>query len=325
MRVLLTGVAGFIGSHVAHALLARGDEVVGVDNMNTYYDLQLKEARLARLVGREGFSWHRLNVSDRTGMHALGATRPHAIIHLAAQAGVRHSLTDPYTYVDSNVMGQVVMLELARTLPELKHFVYASSSSVYGSNVKSPFAVGDPVEKPVSLYAATKRCDELLAWTYAHLYGIPSTGLRYFTVYGPWGRPDMAAFYFTRKILAEEPIPVFNNGKMKRDFTYIDDIVSGTLAALDHIPSVSGSPEGIPARLYNMGNSRSEELMDFIATLERSLGRKAKFEFMPMQQGDIVETCADIESTTRELGYLPHTDIADGIPKFVAWYTEFYK
>lgn len=324
MRVLLTGVAGFIGSQVAHALLSRGDEVVGIDNMNDYYDVRLKEARLARLEPRKGFSWHKLDVSDKDGILALAETRAEAVIHLAAQAGVRHSLIDPFAYVESNVMGQVVMLELARRLPGLRHFVYASSSSVYGGNTKMPFAVGDAVERPVSLYAATKRSDELMAWTYAHLYGFPCTGLRFFTVYGPWGRPDMAAFVFTRKILAGEPIPVFNHGKMKRDFTYIDDIVAGVVAALDHVPQAAGAVGDPPARLYNLGNSRSENLMDYIGLIEQALGRKAQYDFQPLQQGDAPETVADIEASKRELGYDPRTTIAEGIPKFIAWYKGYY-
>ncbi|MER2520914.1 MAG: NAD-dependent epimerase/dehydratase family protein [Bdellovibrionales bacterium] len=325
MRVLVTGAAGFIGSHVAHAILDRGDEVIGVDNVNDYYDVRLKEARLDHLAGRRGFFLHRLNVADRDGMLALAATKAEAIVHLAAQAGVRHSLMDPYVYAESNVMGQVVMLELARRLSGLKHFVYASSSSVYGGNAKTPFSVDDPVDRPMSFYAATKRSDELITWTYSHLYGLPCTGLRFFTVYGPWGRPDMAAFVFTCKILAGEPIAVFNHGNMKRDFTYIDDVVAGVVAALDHAPDASPGLSEPPARLYNLGNSRSERLLDYIGLIEQTLGRKAVYDFQPLQPGDVPETCADITSSIRDFGYAPRTTIAEGIPKFVAWYREYFR
>src|ERR1700722_12120595 len=270
--ILVTGAAGFIGSAVARALLARGDHVVGIDNLNSYYDVTLKQARLESLTANRNFSFAKLDVADRDGILKLGAEYPaiDAIIHLAAQAGVRHSLTDPYTYVTSNVMGQTVMLELARRLPRLKHFVYASSSSVYGGNTKLPFSVDDPVEQPNSLYAATKRADELFGYTYAHLYGLPATGLRFFTVYGPWGRPDMAAFIFTGAIIAGEPIKVFNRGEMWRDFTFIDDIVNGVVRVLDR--PATGTP---PHRIYNLGNHKSEKLTDFIAEIERALQRKA--------------------------------------------------
>src|ERR1700760_3808584 len=263
--ILVTGAAGFIGAAVSSALLARGDAVIGVDNLNTYYDVTLKEARLQRLTGEKNFRFHKLDIADRDAILKLADEYPalDGIIHLAAQAGVRHSLIDPYSYVTSNVMGQTVMLELARKLKGLKHFVYASSSSVYGGNTKLPFSVSDPVEQPNSLYAATKRADELFGFAYAHLYGIPATGLRFFTVYGPWGRPDMAAFIFTKAIVAGEPIKVFNRGEMWRDFTYIDDIVNGAVRALDRPPS--GTP---PHALYNLGNHRSEKLTDFIAEIE---------------------------------------------------------
>lgn len=325
MAVLLTGAAGFIGSHTALALLERGETVIGVDNLNDYYDVKLKEARLARLQGHKNFSFHKLNIANKEAMLSLGkenADKITNIIHLAAQAGVRYSLKNPYAYIESNVMGQVVMLELARALPELKHFVYASSSSVYGGNKKIPFAVEDAVEQPISLYAATKRSDELIAWTYAHLFQIPCTGLRFFTVYGPWGRPDMAAFIFTRKILANEPIQVFNNGKMRRDFTFIEDIVSGILATVERPPVAEG--ETPPARLYNLGNSKAENLMDFIARIEFALGQKAKIEFQPLQAGDVPETFAEISASIRDLGYSPKTTIDEGIPKFVAWYREYH-
>src|SRR3984957_3049872 len=265
--ILVTGAAGFIGSAVARALLARGDHVVGIDNLNSYYDVTLKDARLKRLEAERNFSFRKLNIADRDPTLKLAVEFPaiDGIIHLAAQAGVRHSLTDPYTYITSNVMGQTVMLELARRLPRLKHFVYASSSSVYGGNTKLPFSVDDPVEQPNSLYAATKRADELFGYTYAHLYGLPATGLRFFTVYGPWGRPDMAAFIFTGAIIAGEPIKVFNRGEMWRDFTYIDDIVNGVVRVLDR--PASSKNGGAPHTVYNLGNHKSEKLTDFIALI----------------------------------------------------------
>jgi UDP-glucuronate 4-epimerase len=319
--ILVTGAAGFIGYHVAEALLARGDPVLGVDNLNDYYDVGLKEARLARLQAKKGFTFVRADISDRAAMLALAVEYPRisGIIHLAAQAGVRHSLINPYVYVQSNVMGQVVMSELARACPKLRHFVYASSSSVYGGNTKMPFAIEDPVNEPNSLYAATKRADELIGYTYAHLYRLPSTGLRFFTVYGPWGRPDMALFIFTRAILAGEPVRVFNHGEMWRDFTYIDDIVNGVLRTLDHTPS--SSP---PHALYNLGNHRSEKLTEFIAVLEEALGRKAEIRFEPLQPGDVPATYADIEASRRDLGFEPTTPIGEGIPRFVSWYRTHY-
>jgi UDP-glucuronate 4-epimerase len=322
MRVILTGTAGFIGFHVANALLQRGDEVIGVDNLNDYYAVNLKQARLDRLTHHKNFSFQKINIADRDAMLSLAMLKPTHIVHLAAQAGVRYSLQNPYTYVESNLMGQVVMLELARALPGLQNFVYASSSSVYGGNDKVPFAVGDAVEKPISLYAATKRADELMSWTYAHLYRFPVTGLRFFTVYGPWGRPDMAAHLFTKQIMADQAIKVFNQGKMRRDFTYIDDIVTGVLASLDRpAVSVDGAP---PVKLYNLGNSCAENLMDFIAVLENALGKKAQYDFQPLQPGDVVETFADITASTHELGFKPVTSIAEGVPKFVAWFKGFH-
>lgn len=322
MQVLLTGAAGFIGYHVAQALLQRGDSVIGVDNLNAYYEVSLKEARLAALQAHKGFAFEKLDIADREAMLGLSAKHPGIthVVHLAAQAGVRHSLTDPYTYVTSNVMGQVILLELARTLLKLQHFVYASSSSVYGGNTKLPFSVDDETEQPNSLYAATKKADELIGHTYAHLYGIPSTGLRFFTVYGPWGRPDMAAFLFTRAILAGEPIRVFNHGEMWRDFTYVDDIVAGVLAAVAHVPKRTP-----PHAVYNLGNHRSEKLTDFIALIEKALGKKAEYRFEPMQPGDVARTYADIEASRRDLGFEPKTPIAEGIPRFIKWYTDFYR
>ncbi len=323
MRVLLTGAAGFIGFHVARALLERSDEVIGIDNLNDYYDVGLKKARLDLLLPYRNFSFQKINIADRDAMLPLAKLKPARIVHLAAQAGVRYSLQNPYAYAESNLMGQVVMLELARSLSGLEHFVYASSSSVYGANDKVPFAVSDPVEKPISLYAATKRADELMSWTYAHLYRFPVTGLRFFTVYGPWGRPDMAAYLFTKQIMADEPVKVFNHGDMRRDFTYIDDIVAGALAALDRpAQSVEGAP---PVALYNLGNSHAEKLMDFIAVLEGALGKKARYDFQPLQDGDVVETFADIAASTRDLGFKPTASIAEGIPRFVEWYKGYHE
>jgi len=320
--ILVTGAAGFIGAATAEALLARGDAVIGLDNLNDYYDVSLKQARLDALKRHSHFTFRKLDVANRDGVLKLAADYPgiQGVVHLAAQAGVRHSLIDPYAYVTSNVMGQVVMLELARGLKHLRHFVYASSSSVYGGNTRLPFAVEDPVERPNSLYAATKRADELIGHTYAHLYGIPSTGLRFFTVYGPWGRPDMAAFLFTRAIVAGEPIKVFNRGEMWRDFTYIDDVVAGVLRALDR--PAAGTP---PHAFYNLGNHKSEKLTDFIAEIESALGRKARMQFEPMQPGDVAATYADIEASRRDLGFEPATPIGVGVPRFVAWYKDYYR
>ncbi len=324
MAVLVTGAAGFIGFHVAEALLARGERVVGVDDLNPYYDVNLKKARLARLERRSGFAFHRLDISDRDAMAAVadpdsGIER---VVHLAAQAGVRHSIENPFAYVQTNLVGHVVILELCRRLPDFRHLVYASSSSVYGGNETFPSSVEDRVDTPVSLYAATKKADELMSNAYSHLYGIPQTGLRFFTVYGPWGRPDMALFLFTRAILAGEPIRVFNRGDMKRDFTYIDDIVAGVLAALDRPPAASDG--GPPHRLYNLGNNRPEHLTRMIDVLEEVLGAKAEKRLEPMQPGDVRESYADIAASTRDLGYVPTTPIEVGIPKFVAWYRQFY-
>ncbi len=324
MPILLTGAAGFIGFHVAAALLARGEAVIGVDNVSDYYDVSLKEARLARLAASRAFSLHRADIADRTAITELCAQHADVdrIVHLAAQAGVRYSLVNPFAYADANVTGQLTMLEAARRLPRLAHMVYASSSSVYGGNTKLPFAVTDPVDRPVSLYAATKRAGELMAFNYSHLHRLPLTGLRFFTVYGPWGRPDMSAYLFTKAILAGEPIPVFNNGDMRRDFTYIDDVVAGVVAALDRPPAAGGSEP--PHRLYNLGNHRSEPLLRFIEVIERACGRKAAIEFKPMQPGDVRETYADIEASRRDLDFLPRTSIDEGIPRFVAWYRGYH-
>ncbi|HXB51823.1 MAG TPA: NAD-dependent epimerase/dehydratase family protein, partial [Rhizomicrobium sp.] len=304
--ILVTGAAGFIGAAVCDALLARGAHVVGVDNLNDYYDVRLKQARLDRLTVRPHFDFHQIDISDRVPMLKLAADFPHIthIVHLAAQAGVRYSLINPYAYITANVMGQLVMEELARALPALKHFVYASSSSVYGANKKTPFAVGDAVDHPNSLYAATKRMDELIGHTYAHLYGIPSTGLRFFTVYGPWGRPDMAPILFATAIAKGEPIRVFNHGDMHRDFTYIDDIVDGVLRALDRPPAAAP-----PHAIYNLGNHKSENLTDFIAEIEKAMGKTAEKILEPIQPGDVPTTYADIEASTRDLGFVPTTPI----------------
>jgi UDP-glucuronate 4-epimerase len=323
MTVLVTGAAGFIGFHVARALLELGERVIGVDNLNDYYDVSLKEARLGVLEGRSGIGFRRLDIADRDAVRALFDGEPDIdrVVHLAAQAGVRYSLINPYAYLRSNVEGHVVLLEAARTLARMDHFVYASSSSVYGANTKLPFAVEHRTDNPVSLYAATKKSMEAISHSYTHIYGLPLTGLRFFTVYGPWGRPDMAAFIFTRKILAGEPIPVFNHGAMRRDFTYIDDIVAGVLACLDRPPADGESA----SRLYNIGNHRSEALMDFIDILERALDRKATIEFLPMQAGDVTETYADIEATRRDFGFEPRTTIAEGIPRLVSWFRDYYR
>jgi UDP-glucuronate 4-epimerase len=320
MSILLTGAAGFIGFHVAGTLLKRGERVVGIDNLNDYYDVTLKEARLALLRAYPGFAFAKLDVADREGVFRL--VEDHAdlsgIIHLAAQAGVRHSLIDPYTYIDANVMGTLVMLEAARRMKRANGIVYASSSSVYGANTKQPFSVEDRVDHPVSLYGATKRSCELMAESYSRLFGVAATGLRFFTVYGPWGRPDMAAFLFTRAILAGEPIKVFNKGRMARDFTYIEDIVQGVIAAHDRPPG-----PGVH-RLYNLGNHRPERLLDFIAVIERLLGVTAAKQLLPMQPGDVAESFADIEPARRDLGFEPKATIESGLADFVRWYREYH-
>lgn len=324
MTVIVTGAAGFIGFHVSNALLDKGEQVIGIDNLNDYYDPRLKQARLDLLTVRDGFVFHKADVSDRDAIAAIfeGIDGPVGVVHLAAQAGVRYSLTDPYVYVTANVMGHVVMLEAARRLDKLTHFVYASSSSVYGGNTRLPFSVDDPVETPVSIYAATKRTDELISHAYAHLYRMPITGLRFFTVYGPWGRPDMAAYLFTDAICAGRPIRVFNYGDMRRDFTYIDDIVAGVLAALDHPPADEANKP--PARIYNLGNSRSEKLLDYIIEIEKALGRKVEKIMEPIQPGDVPATYADIETSRRDLGYDPKTPISVGISRFIDWYKEYH-
>lgn len=318
--VLVTGVAGFVGSHVARALLARGESVVGIDNFSDYYDPVLKFARLKPLRETAGFTFVEGDVSDRETMMRLADRQGDLdrIVHLAAQPGIRHSKIDPYIYVQTNVMGHLVLLELARRLgPPFRHLVYASSSSVYGGNDKMPFAVGDRVDHPVSLYAATKRSGELMTETYVHQYGLKATGLRYFTVYGPWGRPDMSPYIFARAIHEGRTIPLYHHGKLKRDFTYIDDIVAGTLAVLDQPPAAAGH------RLYNLGGSRSEEILDVIALFETALGRKAVIELKPGEPGDMPETAADIDATTRDFGWTPKVSVQQGIPLFVDWFKAY--
>ena len=322
MRVLVTGAAGFIGSQVSERLLGQGVAVLGIDNLNAYYEVALKEARLARLTANPGFEFVKVDISDRDGIMGLldRCKDVTHIVHLAAQAGVRYSLIDPYAYVTSNVMGHVVMSEFARRIKGLQHFVYASSSSVYGANKDLPFSVDDRVDQPDSLYAATKRADELLARTYAHLWKLPCTGLRFFTVYGPWGRPDMAAFIFTKAIYEGRKITVFNNGEMWRDFTFVDDIVSGVVAVMKKPPSDAA----LPNQVYNIGNHKSEKLTHFVEVLEQAIGRKAEIEFAPMQPGDVVSTYADIAATTRDFGFVPTTSIEEGLPRFVNWYRDYY-
>jgi len=319
MTVIVTGAAGFIGYHVSEALLARGDAVLGVDNLNDYYDPKLKDARLGRLQGKKGFRFVRADVHDRALKDKLGdISGVKRVVHLAAQAGVRYSLTNPFAYVDSNVSGHLVMLELCRHLPGFEHLVYASSSSVYGGNTKMPFAVEDRVDNPISLYAATKKANELMSHAYAHLFAIPQTGLRFFTVYGPWGRPDMAMYLFADAIRQGKPIRVFNSGDMMRDFTYIDDIVAGVLAALDHPPRAES--DRAAERVYNLGNHRSEPLLRVIGLIEREMGKTAEKILEPMQPGDVKETFADIEASIRDLGFHPKTPVDEGVPRFIAWY-----
>jgi UDP-glucuronate 4-epimerase len=325
MAIIVTGCAGFIGYHVSLALLGRGERVIGVDNVNSYYDPALKHARLAGLEDHAGFTFARLDVADRAGTSALA--RRHrseitGVIHLAAQAGVRHSLTAPFDYVRSNLDGHMVILEACRhELPGLQHLVYASSSSVYGGNTKIPFAVEDRVDQPISLYAATKRANELMSHCYAHLYGMAQTGLRFFTVYGPWGRPDMAAYLFADAIMQGRPITLNNRGEMERDFTYIDDIVAGVLAALDRPPEAKG---GAPHAIYNLGNHRPVHLRRFLGLLEEALGHSAEVQLAPLPPGDVVRTCADIEASRRDLGFEPNTPIEEGLPRFVAWYRAYH-
>jgi UDP-glucuronate 4-epimerase len=334
MKILVTGAAGFIGMHTAQRLLARGDEVVGLDNLNDYYDVTLKQARLARLEGHKGFRFVRLDVADRAGMEALFAReRFDRVVHLAAQAGVRYSLTNPHAYVESNLVGFMHVLEGCRH-HGVQHLVYASSSSVYGGNTKLPFSEHDSVDHPVSLYAATKKANELMAHTYSHLYGLPTTGLRFFTVYGPWGRPDMALFLFTKAILEGRPIDVFNHGHMQRDFTYVDDIVEGVVRVTDRTATpdaayVSDTPDpgtsNVPYRVFNIGNHQPVPLLEFIACIERALGMTAEKRLLPMQDGDVPATYADTDALREWVGFQPATPIQVGIERFVAWYRDYYR
>ncbi len=332
-RVLVTGAAGFIGYHLSERLLARGDEVIGVDCVNDYYDPTLKEARLARLAPHDRFTMHRVDLADRAALERVFVQhQPTHVVNLAAQAGVRYSLTNPQAYVDSNLVGFVNVLEACRH-HKVEHLVYASSSSVYGANTRLPFAVSDAVDHPVSLYAATKKANELMAHTYSHLFGLPTTGLRFFTVYGPWGRPDMALFLFTKAILAGEPINVFNHGDMRRDFTYIDDIVEGVVRVMDNTatPNADWTPERpdpgtscAPYRVYNIGNNAPVELMAMIEAVERALGRKAEKNLMPMQPGDVSATWADVDDLVADVGFKPATPLEEGINAFIRWYLEYY-
>lgn len=331
-NILVTGAAGFIGMHTAARLLDRGDTVVGLDNLNDYYQPRLKHDRLALLEGRSGFSFQKLALEDRDGINRLFEThRFDRVIHLAAQAGVRYSLTNPQAYVDANLVGFVNILEACRH-QQVAHLTYASSSSVYGANRKIPFSVEDRVDHPVSLYAATKKANELMAHTYSHLFALPTTGLRFFTVYGPWGRPDMAMWMFTKAILAGKPIDVFNHGRMKRDFTFVDDIVEGVIRTSDTIPpaqTVASDADdcstAAPYRVYNIGNNQPVELMHLIETLESALGQKAEKNMLPMQPGDVPATYANIDALQRDVGFRPSTPIEDGVQKFVAWYKSYHQ
>jgi UDP-glucuronate 4-epimerase len=333
MKILVTGAAGFVGSFTAARLLDRGDEVVGLDNLNAYYDVTLKKARLARLQAKPGFSFALLDLVDRAGMEKLfGTSKFDRVVHLGAQAGVRYSIENPHVYVDSNVVGTLNVLEGCRHR-DVAHLVYASTSSVYGANTRMPFSVHQNVDHPLSLYAATKKANELMAHTYAHLYGVPVTGLRFFTVYGPWGRPDMALFQFTRNMLEGKPIDVFNLGNHRRDFTYIDDIVEGVVRAVDQVAAASDSwdsdspdpaTSNAPYRLYNIGNSRPVELRRYIEVLEECLGIKAEMNLLPLQPGDVPDTCADVDDLARDMGYRPVTTVETGVARFVDWYCSYY-
>lgn len=334
MKILVTGAAGFIGMHVSQLLLARGDTVVGLDDLNDYYDPQIKRDRLARLTSTAGFKFVQMDVSDRGGMARLFADeRFEKVVHLAAQAGVRYSLENPMAYIDSNIVGFTTVLEGCRH-NQVQHLVYASSSSVYGGNTRMPFSEHDGVDHPVSLYAATKKANELMAHTYSHLFGLPTTGLRFFTVYGPWGRPDMALFLFTKAILEGRPINVFNHGKMIRDFTYIDDIAQGVVRTLDRTATADpayrpevGDParSNVPYRVFNIGNHEPVQLMDFIAAIERSTGKEAIKNFMPLQSGDVPATSADVEELAAWTDFRPNTPVPEGVRRFVEWYRGYFK
>jgi UDP-glucuronate 4-epimerase len=334
MKILVTGAAGFIGSTASHRLLARGDEVVGLDNLNDYYSVELKRDRLARLQSQPGFRFVQLDVADREGMAALfAAEKFDRVIHLAAQAGVRYSIQNPHAYVDSNLVGFINILEGCRH-HGVQHLTYASSSSVYGGNTKLPFSEHDSVDHPVSLYAATKKANELMAHTYSHLYGLPTTGLRFFTVYGPWGRPDMALFLFTKAILEDKPINVFNHGNMQRDFTYVDDIVEGVIRVNDRTAAAdpdyrAEAPDpgtsNVPFRVFNIGNHNPVPLLDFVSAIEEALGKTAQKNFMPLQDGDVPATYADVDTLQKWVGFTPKTTVKEGISRFVAWYRDYYR
>ena len=319
MTVLVTGCAGFIGFHVSEALLRRGEPVIGIDNLNDYYDVELKNARLDRLRRHDSFGFFQVNIADRTAIMALADRLADVttVLHLAGQAGVRYSLENPYAFVEANLMGQVVLLELTRKLPRLRQFVYASTSSVYGDRREGGFSPDLPADEPVSLYAATKRSGEIITETYHRLYGTPVTALRFFTVYGPWGRPDMAYYSFVKAAFAGTPVPLFNGGAMQRDFTYIDDLVIGVLGAIDRQPTKGTA-------IYNLGNSRSEALLNFVRVIEQATGHKLKTIDKPMQKGDVHATFADIASSRRDLGFDPRTPIEAGIPRFVKWFREYH-
>ena len=333
-KILVTGAAGFIGFHLSEKLLAKGCEVVGLDNVNDYYEVALKEGRLSRLEGKPGFRFVRMNLEDREGIKDLfAAEKFDSVVNLAAQAGVRYSIENPYVYIDSNLSGFINILEGCRH-NKVKHLVYASSSSVYGANTTMPFSVHHNVDHPVSLYAATKKANELMAHTYSSLYGLPTTGLRFFTVYGPWGRPDMALFLFTKAILEGKPIDVFNYGKMQRDFTFIDDIVEGVSRVIDSVPAGDTGWSGAnpdpgtsyaPYKIYNIGNNNPVELLRFIEVLEKALGKEAQKNLLPIQAGDVPATYADVDDLMRDVGFKPATSIEEGIARFVAWYRDFYK
>jgi UDP-glucuronate 4-epimerase len=332
-KILVTGAAGFIGFHLSQRLLARGEKIVGIDNLNDYYDPNLKKARLAQLENQTDFQFYKLDLADREGMAELFFNcQPAKVVHLAAQAGVRYSITNPHAYVDSNLVGFLNILEGCRH-SDVKHLVFASSSSVYGANTKTPFSIHDNVDHPVSLYAATKKANELMAHTYSHLYGLPTTGLRFFTVYGPWGRPDMALFLFTKAILEGRPIDVFNSGQMRRDFTYIDDVIEGVVRLLDKLPQPNPDWSGlapdpatsyVPYRIYNIGNNSPVELTRFIEVLEEYLDKKAEKKLLPLQLGDVPQTYADTEDLEKDVGFKPSTSIELGISRFVEWYRSYY-
>ncbi|MDA0824289.1 MAG: NAD-dependent epimerase [Proteobacteria bacterium] len=334
MKILVTGAAGFIGSRLSERLLERGDEVIGIDNLNDYYAVSLKEARLARLLPHANFDFHKIDVADLCALNAVfDETRPQRAMHLAAQAGVRYSIENPHAYIESNIVGFMNILEACRH-HQLENLVYASSSSVYGANTNMPFSVHDNVDHPVSMYAATKKANELMAHSYSHLYQLPTTGLRFFTVYGPWGRPDMSSFLFTKNILEGKPIDVFNFGNHRRDFTYVDDIVEGVIRCIDTVAKPAENWTGdqpdpgtsrAPYRLYNIGNNTPVQLMDFIAAIEKALGIEAKKNMLPLQLGDVPDTYADVQALVDDLGYKPATAIEDGIANFISWYKDYYK